>query len=231
MLFNLLNFGRGRYERKFLVSEYSSQEMEEIIRLNPLMFSEIFYRRRVNNIYLDSMNMENYQSNVVGNSQRLKIRIRWYGKVFGLVKKPVLELKIKNSELGKKISFPLKEFKLDKNFSLEILQKEIFEKSNLPKWLIEELKLCKLTLLNSYIRKYFRSVNKKYRITLDYDLIFFEIRGKNNLFLNKLNDKQNIILELKYDKEHDSIASEMTQYFPFRLTKSSKYVSGIDLLN
>lgn len=228
--FESLDFKKARYERKFVISNQTLKEIEKIIKYNPFMFSEVFYKRNVNNIYLDSMSMKNYANNVIGNSQRLKIRIRWYGELFGLIKKPVLELKIKNSDMGRKLTFPLKQFILTKNFSREILQKEVFDKSNLPNWLNEGLKLAQLSLLNCYERKYFLSSNKIYRISLDDNLIFFEIKNKTNFFRHKIKDKQSIILELKYNKEYDDKASEITQSFPFRMTKSSKYTKGIDFL-
>ncbi len=194
------------------------------------MFSEIFYERRVNNIYLDSIDLKNYKENLAGISQRIKIRIRWYGKVFGIIKNPVLELKIKNNELGKKLSFPLKSFILDKKFSAKLLQK-VFLESNLPKWLIEELRLYSPSLLNSYKRKYFISADKKYRITLDRYQIFFRIKNGENFFREKIINKETYILELKYSSKDYGKTESITKYFPFRFTANSKYVCGIDLLD
>ena len=131
----------------------------------------------------------------------------------------------------KKLSFPLKSFVFDKKFSSEILKKEIFEESNLPGWLKETLKLTNPSLLNCYKRKYFLSCNKKYRATLDHDLVFFLIKDKNNFFGQKIKDIQNVILEIKYNGKEDKQISHITQSFPFRLTKNSKYVSGIDMLH
>ncbi|MFC1682222.1 VTC domain-containing protein [Nanoarchaeota archaeon] len=220
----------NRYERKFLVSNSSQQEVERIIKYNPAFFSEIFYKRRVNNLYLDSEEKHNYFDNVDGNVQRLKIRIRWYGNLFGFIENPILELKIKNGEVGRKIAFPLKSFSLNEDFSKESLWK-IFDKSSLPSDIKEILRACIPSLLNSYQRKYFISYNKKYRITLDDDLIFFEIKSQGNFFNYKREEKDIVILELKYNLDNDLNAQNITQYFPFRLTKSSKYVSGVDLLN
>ena len=89
-----------RYEKKFVINEMSLLEIEHLIKFSPQVFSEIFNERRVNNIYLDSLELENYYENIVGNSERIKIRIRWYGKTFGFVFKPVLEIKIKNNDLS-----------------------------------------------------------------------------------------------------------------------------------
>jgi len=220
-----------RYERKFIISELNKFEIEYLIKHHPAMFSEIFYERNVNNIYFDSENLKNYHSNLAGNSQRLKIRIRWYGKLSGFIKNPVLEIKIKENQLGRKLSFPLKSFILNKKFSIEFLQKEVLEKSNLPAWLVEKLRIERPNLLNTYRRKYFISFDKKYRVTLDKDMVFFKIRNKNNLFNEKITFESINVLELKYLYEFSKNAEKITNYFPFRLSAISKYVSGIDLLN
>jgi len=221
---------RLRYEKKFIISNLNFHEIQDLVKCNPFIFKEIFYERNVNNIYFDSLDLKNYRENINGDSQRIKIRIRWYGKIFGEIKKPVLELKIKKNELGDKLSFPLKPFNLDKKFSNERLQ-DIFRKSNLPGWLIEKLKFYSPSLLNSYKRRYFMSANKKYRITLDRDLFFCKIRNKNNSFNHKETNRTDCILELKYNSKNYLSAHNITQHFPFRLTASSKYVCGIDLVN
>ena len=226
MVISNLQNEEERYERKFLIPDLTLEEVEQLILTNRSMFSRIFYERMVNNIYLDFEDKGNYTDNIVGNSQRLKIRIRWYGKSSGLIENPILELKIKKGDILKKLSFPLKQFKFDKRFSKKILQKEIFNESNLPQWLNETLKLAHPTLLNSYKRTYFLSANKKYRITLDRDLVFFAVDC--NSFGQKIKEIGKIVLEIKYHKREDKQISQITQDFPFRLTKSSKYVSGIE---
>ena len=40
---------------------------------------------------------------------------------------------------------------------------------------------------------------------------------------------QGLVIELKYEEQFDNQTDRITQYFPFRLTKSSKYVTGVDL--
>ena len=219
-----------RYERKFIVPEMDIKEIECLILHHPAMFSEAFYKREINNIYFDSANLKNYHENVGGFSKRIKIRIRWYGELFGKIDKPVLELKMKEGKLGRKKTFVLQPFVLDKNFSFENLQKEIFGNSNLPRWVAELLKMSRPALLNSYTRKYFISANKSFRITLDNNLVFYRIKVHGNNFYEKFEDRERNIVELKYSRENDFTASEITSYFPFRLTASSKYVYGIDFL-
>ena len=85
-----------RYERNFIISELDRHNVETLIKYNPAMFTEIFHKRVVNNIYFDSLHMDNLYDNKCGTSKRIKVRIRWYGNLFGLIEKPVLELKIKD---------------------------------------------------------------------------------------------------------------------------------------
>ncbi|MDO8509343.1 MAG: VTC domain-containing protein [Nanoarchaeota archaeon] len=225
-----INFENGRHERKFLITHITFRDIENILKLNQAMFLEAFSPRKVNNIYLDSIDLKNYQDNNDGNTKRLKIRVRWYGNLFGKIEKPVLELKIKKGEIGKKLSFPLKSFTLNNNFSFEYLINEVFEKSSLPGWLLEKLKSYQIVLLNSYKRQYFLSSNKKYRITIDSNLDFIEIQNKNNLFKRKYEDRESLIIEIKYDDKNDREVSFISQQFPFRMGKSSKYIMGMNLL-
>lgn len=219
----------GRYERKFVISDVDIKEIEHIIRIHPAIFNEIHKLRNINNIYFDSIGLENYHDNIEGHSKRLKVRIRWYGEMFGLIKNPMLELKMKDGEIGRKTRFPLKEFFLDKDFSSRIFHEKILPKSELPLWLMEKLKLYKPSLLNSYKRRYFLSADGKNRLTVDSYLCYYEIKEENNNFLYKIEDKETIIIELKYDEDNDDKISEITQHLPFRLTKNSKYISGINL--
>src|SRR3989344_2242878 len=142
------DFEKCRYEKKFVASGLDEKEIEHIIKLNPAMFSEIFWKRQINNIYFDTEGMGNYWKHLNGISNRLKIRIRWYEKTFSLVN-GFLEVKIRNNDLGNKKRFPLKSFILDRNFSLKSLM-DVFEKSKLPPGLLEELRISKPVLLNSY---------------------------------------------------------------------------------
>ena len=51
-----------------------------------------------------------------------------------------------------------------------------------------------------------------------------------NTFLNKRTDFYHTIVELKYANNCDDSAGDITRHLPFRVSKSSKYVAGIDYL-
>lgn len=219
-----------RYERKFFVTELTKQEVEAIVKLHPAMFSEIFYERFVNNIYLDSYDLKNYFDNTSGAGERCKARIRWYGDFFGFIQKPALELKMKNNSLGAKAIFPLPGFIMDKGFSCRALKK-VFEESEMPEELKIELKITEPSLFNRYQRKYFQSKDKAFRFTVDSVVKYFQPLNTYNTFLNDWTDYNGIVLELKYEKDKDDLAPKITNSLPFRMTRSSKYVTGIEGLD
>lgn len=229
-MLDILNPRNWRYERKFIISELDKYEIESLVKLHPALFSEIHHERSVNNIYLDSIAMTNYHDNLDGKSKRIKIRIRWYGDLLGTIKHPVLEIKTKSGIVGSKISYPLDIILVNESLTIENIHK-IFKESSIP----DVLKLClldlKFSLLNCYKRKYFLSADKKFRITIDSDLRFLRLSPLSNTFSHVLVDNTNTILELKYEQEVNDYAERITNYFPFRMTKSSKYAAGVELLN
>ncbi len=193
------------------------------------MFNEIYFPRFVNNIYLDSHTLQNYWDNVCGSSHRQKVRIRWYGKMFGEIATPVLELKIKEGFTNRKMSYPLKSFTLDNGFSWGTI-KNLFNQSDLPGILLERLKALEPTLLNRYSRKYYLSNNELFRVTIDNEMEFVRIGSCHNSFMDSRKDHIQTVLELKYGMVNDDTADTVAGCFPFRITRSSKYVSGIDVL-
>lgn len=229
MFFPPFNEDKSRYERKFLVTDMHYHQIAQQVKLHPAAFSTIFHPRFINNIYLDSIEMDFFHDNVSGKGSRKKARIRWYGDQFGIVKKPVLEFKVREGMLGDKISFKLKPFTIDHHFNYDILL-DVFSKSGLPYWAEELLNHLKPALLNRYSREYFISFNEKFRLTLDSELGYFAIGTNNNTFSENYSSS-NVIVELKYNREFDDIAPSVTNRIPFRLTKSSKYVNGVELLH
>jgi hypothetical protein len=217
----------SRYERKFAVPNFSRAEARQIILHNPARFTEIFSQRYVNNIYLDTPGFTFYNDNIIGKNSRKKIRIRWYGELFGDVQKPVLEYKLKSGLSGKKGSYKLKGFKFDKTFDLSVLRK-IFDQSDLPDWVRHDLAFVEPGLVNRYSRHYFLSFDQKFRLTLDDELSYYEVSRRNNTFSRRVNDDSSVIIELKYNLNNDHMAGTIANHFPFRMTKSSKYVNGIE---
>ncbi len=218
---------KHRFERKFAVEGLSPHALKAVVKLHPALFREVFVPRRINNIYLDGIGLKAFYENTSGISQRKKVRIRWYGDLLGYIAKPVLEHKIKSGMLGTKSSWQLPPFTLDDSFDSKKWL-ELVLKSDLPAMAKEELLSMAPILLNSYYRTYYVSADKNFRITVDEDLQYYGISAVNNYFVKKRIQKSQLILELKYPAEKDDEADRITQHFPFRLTKSSKYVNGVN---
>ena len=227
---NLTKSEHFRYERKFFTDYLLKEEIEGVIKLHPAAFSEIYYERRVNNIYLDSLSMKNYFDNISGAENRIKVRVRWYGDTFGFIRTPVLELKIKRGPMCRKSSFPLEGFGFDEKFSIEDFR-GVMRKSRLPEALMLDLLCLNFSLLNSYKRRYYLSGDKNYRVTRDSGLKFYEVRAFDNTYANPSSDYSNSIVEIKYGREHNDSAHRITNVFPFRMTRSSKYIIGLERLS
>lgn len=216
-----------RYERKYLITDFSVGDVKQLLKFHPACFSQIFHERVVNNIYFDTLGFTHYYDNVNGSPQRCKIRIRWYGETFGKIQHPVLEFKIKKGLLGKKDSYVLQPFLVSSTIDVKEIERSL---AAIPSFIRDELHALTPTLLNSYTRQYFLSADKKFRITIDHHLNFYQLMHERNVFLKKRSDHQTTILELKYDSSDEVEAKQVSSEFPFALTKSSKYLQGLEQL-
>ncbi len=215
-----------RYERKFCVSDMSRQAVEKAITLNNNNFRTLFPERQINNIYLDSHTLHCFHDNVDGVAHREKYRIRWYGDTYGQVKHPVLEKKIRINSAGTKEFWNLAPFEFSEGFSRDTLMK-IIDKSDIPPKVKEALRVYSPSLVNGYSRKYYMSFDKKYRVTLDNELFYVKAKSKGVNPREKILDRKNTIVEIKYDVKNDEGVDLITRQLNFRLSKNSKYVSGI----
>jgi len=167
---------------------------------------------------------------VNGESKRLKVRVRWYGDLAGQIDDPILELKFKNNLHIGKLTYPLKGFPLDRDFSIQKMR-AIFKESGLPDFIRLQIAELNFSLMNRYRRKYFLSGDGKFRVTVDDNLSVYDMFPFGNSFKNEIRNHFAVIVELKYNNPHEENADFITGYFPFRLTRNSKYVAGLQRLN
>lgn len=213
-----------RYERKFFVSDLDSKQIQLILKLHPAHFKEIYHQRQVNNIYLDTCNFSNYYANLEGHNNRLKIRVRWYEDLKKAIQ-PQLEFKIKTGLINKKSITFLESFTLNKSVPLfKIINPDSQDQELLT------FKNLQAVMFNTYQRQYFQDFAGQYRITIDEKLNFYSI--SNNKKINWQNQIKipGTILELKYNLGAENSADRISNFFPFRLSRSSKYVMGMQNL-
>lgn len=215
-----------RFERKYHIREVPTWEVEHWVRRCPALFYEVYAPRYINNIYLDDPKLGSYFENVDGMADRTKMRIRWYGPLLGTASRPVLEFKIKRGMVGTKVAHPLKPIPIGPGFGIDVLRKSIAD-SNLPdavRFLLDGLEPA---LINRYHRKYFLSADGHYRITIDDELEFYRVHRHDNQFLSRMELSDSTVMELKYSGAIGDIDDRITNYFPFRVTRMSKYVTGL----
>ncbi len=221
---------QSEVRRKFLAGRMSPAEVLGFVRRHPAMFREPYPPRGVNNIYLDLPALGDYHDHVQGVANRAKMRIRWYGPCGVTLDEPVLEHKIKRGIVGGKVSHPLPTLHL---------------KADEPLGVIEAIRNCPEaparlrvvgdgripSLVNRYQRRYFVSADGHFRLTVDWDLQFADFRrfaSNETLFSADFA----VIIELKYPPSYDdSAAAAVANMLPFRLTRCSKYVLGIEYLS
>jgi len=207
-----------RYERKFRIEDQSLAFVEQMIRQNPWGFRTLYPDRQINNIYFDTPDMTCYKENVMGVAERKKYRVRWYGDLKGTDGlNNQLEIKIKDNALGEKERYDFPAFLLS-------------DWNNLGKIvtnLLPHQSCLQPTLLNSYQRSYYGLPNEKFRITIDRKLGYCPLFQENQQPRIRFWDEA-IIVEIKYDEKLEKDANQVLQYIPFRITKNSKYVTGIE---
>ena len=215
-----------RLERKFYVPEHISRaEVESNIRNHPAFFMQAHPQRIVNNIYLDSENHSSYFENINGDSERKKIRIRWYGNSHGNVKSPQLEIKSKKGITGKKTVFPIPSFEMNNVFLRHFGDYFLNVCDNAELGDVSFLKGLRPTLINSYKRNYFLDASRSFRLTFDCD-----IKSHPPYLDEKVKaSNQGAVLELKYDVSLDPLAEQISAHLPYRMSKHSKYSEGMKL--
>ena len=158
-----------RREVKFLLIKGEAAWMRSCILQHPALFQQEYEDRYVNNIYFDTVDFKNYHDNLDGIANRIKVRLRWYGRDIRKVRHPALEIKYrKNLYSGKKIHRIPKNADLKKSnwiaflkaLSSKELEAILYRASYMP------------VLCNRYLREYYRSKCKRFRLTLDQGLLY-----------------------------------------------------------
>lgn len=187
---------------------------------------KIYKDRVVNSIYYDEKNLTFANDNLIGISERLKTRLRWYNTD----KNFFYEFKSKKNKIGKKIIIPsnktFKEISLINLFSyknVDFKSKKLEEKIMHIVTRYDLLPILKVT----YNRSYYKFMNK-IRLTFDTPSSFnifssnsFKTQKKDVLF----------ILELKFHPDDYILAQKLISDSQFVPKRFSKYLRGLAINN
>jgi hypothetical protein len=215
-----------RYELKLVTAETGISVVRSWTRLHPVGFRTAFPPRRVNSIYLDTHGYRNLNENLAGIEERQKLRLRWYGELGMIVEYPILEMKIKEGQMGHK-----KQEKLD--CSLDLANSwptllGIVKTAVSPAFLPILKQHSQPALINSYQREYYTTPDQQIRLTLDYDQRVFDQRV--SLMPNwkrPLPIEKELVIELKAPPDQADRLNRIMGRFPLLRSRNSKYVKGM----
>ena len=215
------NIEQARIEIK-LVADYAHKyRVFRWINANRYNFVKEYNDRLVNNLYLDSYDYRCINENIAGLSNRVKSRIRWYGDSTSNIK-PNLEFKLKQGKLGWKDIFSIEEIDLTKSWNNIIIQIHNSLSSE-TSFLFKDFPLP--VLVNQYKREYYRSLDKKIRITIDSNLKTFDQRNVfTPTFVSNIKMPDMIVIEFKFSPDYQDIAANLLKDSPVRPSRCSKYV-------
>ena len=215
-----------RLESKFVSNISQLNHFLSWLYSSKLVFKKQYNDRKINSFYYDTISLKSISDNIDGISNRDKLRLRWYGEN-QLPNDCTLEIKHKRNSVGLKSNFYFKKLN---NFCCHNSLRNILIKKTTGLFR-EYLQLYSFPIsLITYNRSYFRSINKKIRLTIDSNILYFKQYNNNFNYNNTIHLNPSIIIEFKYDVCDRHMLSQNLQDFPFRISKNSKYVNS-QLLN
>ena len=243
-----------RFELKYLAPVNSEQYTQQLVELHPAGFEQHYHKIVVNNIYFDDRRLSFYFANLQGLAQRVKVRARFYsvssltaasdGGITALgATQPHLEIKKKQGELISKDLYSWEQAGQFGSLNVPAALTAFFQQQLLPSpsIVVDEVGkqppaavdsnivkvgLIRPTLINSYRRSYFLSLDRKVRITVDTDVRFYPVNN-SRINWNRYYQLPAVIMEIKANQKHADLLPGIAKYFPFKLTRCSKYVLGL----
>jgi hypothetical protein len=187
-----------------------------------------FPPRQVSSVYFDSASYECYRLSNSGMSQRMKLRLRWYGDL--RTNPPmVLEVKHRVNHLGSKSRHRLDRMDIqDKTW--HSIRAEMSGRLQGPDRLIVEALRFPI-LIATYYRHYFVTTDGSIRVTVDTNLRIVDQRfsAKPNFTFDSVQAKFEV-LECKFDPSQEPEAFHLLRPLDLRWTRFSKYCFGLGAL-
>tara|TARA_B100000780_G_scaffold135638_1_gene95011 strand:+ start:554 stop:1213 length:660 start_codon:yes stop_codon:yes gene_type:complete len=211
-----------RIEKKFVFLPGDKKKID-LLKIEGF-FKKIYFNRRVNSIYYDTIDLNCLWDNINGYSNRNKYRVRWYDKIQN--SEVFFEKKTKINQTTQKIRVSLGKFKDNESLNNFLKTNEFINK------IFDITTLNLVRVLNvSYDRDYYICTENKLRITFDQKITTHQ--NSDGKFFKNFVDLNNNILEFKYLNENSEyVRNKMYNLnFNVRNQKFSKYVQSFMVLN
>ena len=179
----------------------------------------------VRSIYFDDVRLNDCQANLDGISPRRKVRLRWYDS---LTPGDVLffEVKWRDNRVTGKHRLELRAQRSVSELTYRQLIDELIDVLP-PQHMAELLRRWEPVVLVEYRRDHFASADGRLRVTLDYDLAFYDQTGKQFIstsFPFRMPDM--FVVEVKGPESCQQEVKEQLYPFTPRTGPCSKYVHG-----
>jgi hypothetical protein len=211
-----------RIEKKFVFLPGDKKKID-LLKIEGF-FKKIYFNRRVNSIYYDTIDLNCLWDNINGYSNRNKYRVRWYDEIQN--SEVFFEKKTKINQTTQKIRISLGKFKDNVSLNNFLKTNEFINK------IFDITTLNLVRVLNvSYDRDYYICTENKLRITFDQKITTHQ--NSDGKFFKNFVDLNNNILEFKYLNENSEyVRNKMYNLnFNVRNQKFSKYVQSFMVLN
>jgi len=217
-----------RFERKYPLSAGELLDFRWWHRTHGREFERAYGDRVVNNVYFDSPDWEHYADNLSGRSLRTKCRLRWYGEVEA-AEEVVFEAKHRRNATGHKRQHTIPTATLglaDLPFARLYTRLRPLLPGDLRVRLDQGHRPA---LYNRYRREYYATASGV-RMTVDTGIVYASVQGGSVRTLRPMPSAAPTVVEVKYPSVRRPQAEEALRRMPFRATRSSKYVIGVDHL-
>ena len=215
----------SRMEIKFVGYSVNYDAVLNAIRMHPAGFIVPYPARQVNNVYFDTFDYFALAENLSGVSSRTKLRYRWYGDSL-TPDSGALEVKCKRNYFGWKLRYNVRELRYRTRASWQAIRRAMLQQvpADAKLWLDSN---PLPVMINRYHRNYFVSSDGKMRATIDTRQEVWDQRFESRpSFNHKANLPDTLVVEFKFDRDLQPIASKLLQGFPLRVSRHSKYVNA-----
>jgi hypothetical protein len=202
----------------------------EWLHQSPEFFRQQYPQRQVNNVYFDTFDFDDATDNLIGLSDREKLRLRWYGREHrsGAAK---IEYKMKRRSMGSKSMHALELPDLS-SMDARSLSRYMLEHCQRSSRLRIDSRAFNPTVFLNYQREYFINRIQNVRFTVDTGIQFCRIRRLGRGVLGRaMQPMPYTVLEVKFDLEHAAHAARALAGFPLRADRHSKYLASLARLH
>lgn len=219
-----------RYEIKFVAALREMSRLHGWLATNRGGWRELFPDRVVNNVYLDTCDLRAWVQNQAGDSERRKLRFRWYGETWAGPNGGTLEVKCRRDSIGWKWNA-----RVDWPFDLTRRTWQSWRDGLRPflpgphRMLLDARPMP--SLVNRYERSYYGSRDGRLRLTVDRNVRSWPQLGAARPRLGiPAHAVDALVIEIKCAVADRGAAEQVIHDMPWRVGRHSKYATGVEAI-